>query len=387
MDEAEDDEEVVADDEEEEEAGEAKAAPEAAKMPKWALNLDVGSIRLPAVGVINNDSSEGAAQLFDNAVLAKVMGMYRHYYRQRVLMTPEDYRAEMTTGRVGRLDLDGICPYTGEDDDGSLRRPTEEELDVMFRAKAKEAEWMQGEMMYGGRPRNMLMTVVKTLEIYEKLMERLVLAGFKPEDLQFLIPMNKMKGTSEEKNEMRAKMSSFLCRLLKSAFPNSTQYTYFRAGDHGFEDCLEIPAFAVYLSYREQERQLELLVTATQCNVNLPQAFIGRIAHASSVQNKKLHEGMYDGSTTSHQMSTRRSCRMSTRQLEAPRAQRELLMTSPKQKHERLKQRPNQEVVPRLKAPDHLRQKLRQQVPQATQAHHHLLQPAPQRPNLHQSRC
>ena len=30
---------------------------------------------------------------------------------------------------------------------------------------------------------------------------------------------------------------------------------------------------------------------------------------------------------------------------------------------------------------------LRQQVPQATQAHHHLLQPAPQRPNLHQSRC
>ena len=102
MDEAEDDEEVVADDEEEEEAGEAEAAPEAAKMPKWALNLDVGSIRLPAVGMINNDSSEGAAQLFDNAVLAKVMGMYRHYCRQRVLMTPEDYRAEMTTGRVGR---------------------------------------------------------------------------------------------------------------------------------------------------------------------------------------------------------------------------------------------------------------------------------------------
>ena len=84
------------------------------EMPKWALNLDVGSIRLPATGMINNDSSEGAAQLFDNAVLAKVMGMYRHYYRQRVLMTPEDYRAEMTTGRVGRLDLDGICPYTGE---------------------------------------------------------------------------------------------------------------------------------------------------------------------------------------------------------------------------------------------------------------------------------
>ena len=95
--------------------------------------------------------------------------------------------------------------------------------------------------MCGGASKDMLMTVIKTLEIYEKLMERLVLAGFKPEDLQFLIPMNKMRGTPEEKNEMRAKMSSFLCRLLKSAFPNSTQYTYFRAGDHGFEDCLENP--------------------------------------------------------------------------------------------------------------------------------------------------
>ena len=29
-----------------------------------------------------------------------------------------------------------------------------------------------------------------------------------------------------------------------------------------------------------KKRQLELLVTASQCNVNLPQAFIGRIAHA-----------------------------------------------------------------------------------------------------------
>ena len=107
----------------------------------------------------------------------------------------------------------------------------------------------------------------------------------------------------------------------------------------------------------------------------------------SSVQNKKLHEGMYDGSTTLHQMSTQKSCRMSTRQLEAPKGQRELLMTSPKPRHERLKQRPNQGVVQRPRAPDHLRQKSRQQVPQATQAHHHLLQPAPQRPNLHQSRC
>ena len=291
MKEEDEDEEVAVDEEEEDDAGDAEAAGEAEKMPGWALNLDVGSRRLPAKGLINNDSSEGAAQLFDNAVLVKIMGMYKYYYKQRVMMTPEEYRAQMTTGSVGRLDLDGICPYTGDNDDGTLRRPSEEELDVMFKAKAKEEEWMQGEKMCGGRPRDMLTPVIQTLEIYEKLMESLVLAGFKPDDLQFLIPTNRMKGTPEEKNEMRAKISDFLGRLLKSAFPSSTQYTYFRAGDHGFEDCIEIPAFTVYLAYRERERSMELLVTATQCNVILPQAFTGRIAHAVKRAEQEASKG------------------------------------------------------------------------------------------------
>ena len=252
MKEEDDDEEVAVDEEEEEDTRATETAGEAEKIPNWAMNLDVGSRRLPAKGLINNDSSEGAAQLFDNAVLVKIMGMYKYYYKQRVMMTPEEYRAQMTTGNVGRLDLDGICPYTGDNDDGTLRRPSEEELDVMFKAKAKEEEWMQGEKMCGGRPRDMLTPVIQTLEIHEKLMESLVIADFKPEDFQFLIPMHKMKGTHEEKSEMRAKISDFLGRLLKSAFPSSTQYTYFRAGDHGFEDCIEIPAFTVYLAYRER---------------------------------------------------------------------------------------------------------------------------------------
>ena len=204
----EEDEEVAVDEEEEETRDEKGDAPE--KMPNWALNLDVGSKRLPAKGLINTDSSEGAAQLFDNAVIAKILNMYKYYYKQRAMMTPEEYRAQMTTGSVGRLDLDGICPYTGDNDDGTLRRPSEEELDVMFKSKAKEEEWMQGEEMCSGRPRNMLTPVIQTLETLEKLMEFLVLAGFKPDDLQFLVPMNKMKGTYEEKCEMRAKISDFL---------------------------------------------------------------------------------------------------------------------------------------------------------------------------------
>lgn len=94
-------------------------------------------------------------------------------------MTPEEYRDEMKNGKVGRLDLDGICPYTGDNDDGTLKRPTEEQLDEVFEQKAKKEAWSQGEKMYGGRPKDMLIHVVLTLEIYEKMMEYLVLAGYK----------------------------------------------------------------------------------------------------------------------------------------------------------------------------------------------------------------
>ena len=107
----------------------------------------------------------------------------------------------------------------------------------------------------------------------------------------------------------------------------------------------------------------------------------------SSGQNKKLQEGMYDGSTTLHQTSTQRSCRMSTKQSEAPRAQSELSMTSPKPRREHLRQRPNRGVVPRHMALNHHPQRLRQQVPQATQVLHHLRQLVLRRLSLHHSRC
>ena len=90
---------------------------------------------------------------------------------------------------------------------------------------------------------------------------------------------------------MRAKISDFVGRLLKCAYPDATAYTYFRPGNHGFENCIEIPAFTVYLAHMERERSIKLLVTATQCNVVLPQAFIGRIAHAVKRAEEEARRG------------------------------------------------------------------------------------------------
>ena len=135
---------------------------------------------MPEDGLINNDVSEAAAHLYDNAVMSKIITMFRFYYKQRVTMTPEEYHVMMTETKRVRLDLDDFCPYTGEDQDGNLKRPTELELDELFQEKGKRNSWSEGEKLYSGRPRNMMMPVIKTLEIYEKMMEFLVCAGYTP---------------------------------------------------------------------------------------------------------------------------------------------------------------------------------------------------------------
>ena len=69
---------------------------------------------------------------------------------------------------------------------------------------------------------------------------------------------------------MREKISDFLRRLLKGAYPDAEHYTYFRTGNHGFPNCIDIPAFSVFLSLREKEARIELLITAQQCGGTSP---------------------------------------------------------------------------------------------------------------------
>ena len=206
-------------------------------------------------------------------------------------MTPDEYYQKMINNKLGRIDLDGICPYTGEDDEGLLKPPNHHQLMDWFEQKASETPWSHGERLFGGRPKDMMEHVVKTLETYEKMMEFLVQAGFTPDRMKFLTPMNKMKGSNEEKGEMRKMISDFVSRLLKGAFPSSLHYTYFRSGDHGFPKCHELPAFTVHLAFRENQRSEELLIAAQQCGVVLPEIFVAKIAYSLSYAEQEAQRG------------------------------------------------------------------------------------------------
>eukprot|EP00435_Cladocopium_sp_Y103_P018133 s1301_g4.t1 len=164
----------------------------------------------------------------------------------------------MVKNDIGRIDLDGICPYTGEDDEGNLLYPSDEAIKEWFDQKAKPVPWSQ-EIMFAGRPFECMKPTIDLLMKIEKMLEFLVEAGFTLERLQFLVPMSRMQGTHEEKAQMRHVISSFLARLLKGAFPDKKHYAYFRHVNEGFEEVIHFTPLIVYLAHRVKERSDEVI--------------------------------------------------------------------------------------------------------------------------------
>eukprot|EP00435_Cladocopium_sp_Y103_P039920 s3204_g10.t1 len=191
-------------------------------------------------------------------------------------MFPKEYYDAMIKNDIGRLDLDGICPYDGEDDEGRLKYPSDIALRQWFDAKAKAVPWSD-ELMFAGRPWEYMKPIINLLMNIEKMMQFLVEAGFTPDRLQSLIPMNKMKGSNEEKPQMRNVMSNFFSRVLKGTFPEKKHYTYFRNDDEGFEDVIHFTPIVVYLIHREKQRSEELLITARQSGITLPADYQAKI--------------------------------------------------------------------------------------------------------------
>ena len=86
------------------------------------------------------------------------------------------------------------------------------------------------------------------MEMIEKMMRFLVEAGFNPEGLSFLKPMDRKSGTPQQKAEFRKHVSQFVQRLFKGTFPDKENYVYFRPASDGvnpgFGNCLELPVLA-----------------------------------------------------------------------------------------------------------------------------------------------
>eukprot|EP00435_Cladocopium_sp_Y103_P031471 s3097_g8.t1 len=276
----------------EQEQADEEARQENEKLPAWTRNLDPSVKKMPTDGLQNVDMEDGAAQIFDNSLIVKILQMFPFYYKQRFLMSPKEYYDAMIKNDIGRLDLDGICPYTGEDDEGNLLYPSDVIIKEWFDQKAKRVPWSE-EPMFARRPFDCMKPTIDLLMKIEKMLAFLVEAGFTPDRLQFLVPMSRMQGSNEEKAQMRTVISSFLARLLKGTFPDKKHYAYFRHVDEGFEEVIHFTPLIVYLAHRMKERSDEVLITARQSGVILPQDFQAKIDFTMSYASAEAARGKH----------------------------------------------------------------------------------------------
>ena len=79
-----------------------------------------------------------------------VLGLFKRYHRQRVLISPKEYMTEMRSNQHGRMDMDGLVQYTGEDEEGNLKLPTDQELKLLFEKRGKIEKWSGRNSPCGG---------------------------------------------------------------------------------------------------------------------------------------------------------------------------------------------------------------------------------------------
>ena len=216
--------------------------------------------------------------------MANIILLYRHYYNNRVNQMPEEYHKDMVGNQMGRMDLDGICPYAGEDENGELKLPEESVLREYFDNRATTVKWGGDLKFFGGRPWEFMQEAIKTIEMVEKMMRFMVESGFKPDGLGFLKPMDRKSGTRQ-----------FVQRLLKGTFPDKENYVYFRPASDGvnpgFSNCLELPVLSVIFAFRERSRSDEWSIAARQCGVILPKLVNDKVNYSIAAAEKQVEKG------------------------------------------------------------------------------------------------
>ena len=133
---------------------------------------------------------------------------------------------------------------------------------------------------------------VKTMEMVEKMICFLAEAGFKPDGLAFLKPMDRRSGTPQQKAEFRKHVSQFVRRLFKGTFPDKEIYVYFRPASDGVSpNCLELPVLSIIFALREESGSDEWSIMARQCGVILPKLLNDKINYSIAAAEKQSERG------------------------------------------------------------------------------------------------
>eukprot|EP00435_Cladocopium_sp_Y103_P071888 s240_g38.t1 len=255
------------------------------QFPTWAQNLQIGVKKMPEAheAVTNIDPDEISPQILDNAMMVYISCFYADYYTHKTWLSPQRFKGMLEHDSRSRLDLDKLVPFNGTTDDGQLAPPTLTSLRSFFDFREKPDPSHPDEMLWEGRPFEIMLMMGETAIKIEKITSFMVEAGISPDELRFYVPSREDKADMTRRRRMRQIITNFLRRAIKGAYPNVTTYTYFREADDVREygdTCLCLPALGIYYATRKRHRNLEIAIISAHCGVRLPPVLQDNIEHA-----------------------------------------------------------------------------------------------------------
>ena len=164
----EEDERVAQEQERDEEQREARI-----NLPLWTTRTIQASIIHCIDMAQNEDAIDSTARAVDGMILTYLKDRYKLFHVWTSMATAQQYYDHVKKLKL-LPEFDGYIPYVGEDANGELKEPTEEQLKQSFHANAKNGK-------VGGRDLEVYLKGVKGIKVLCKIMKYLVQIGVTPQ--------------------------------------------------------------------------------------------------------------------------------------------------------------------------------------------------------------
>ena len=270
---------------EEYEAGEAENV--TIEYPAWLNRIDFGSKVLPVEPCMIGDAQPELIKILLLQMGINLLKIYKQFHRN-FCGTIETAWQHFQLNQEFRLDLDPKVPYLGEDDEGNLIEPSDEQMQDLYRQIGKpDARDDVGEDGFVSAYHGSL--------IFKKLLTYILECGYVFGDLQNIFseeivgPLKKDDTTEEETRKSSVArealdiQSSFVRRVIAGAYKVNAVY-FFRNVD--FQNTVTLNPVDILCACRPHIRRIAVMHLILQNGRQLPRPLQLRLYDAIDEYNK-----------------------------------------------------------------------------------------------------
>ena len=255
--------------------------------PAWMKRVEFGSKVLPAEPCQIGDAQPDLIKILLLQIGNNILRIYRHFQR--------NFCEEIETGwqqfqrnQYYRLDLDPKVPYLGEDEDGNLIEPTDEQMAELYREigdpKSKND---LGEDGFTNAYHGSL--------VFKKLVTYLLECGYEFADMQVIFGDENIQhlargDTAEEElrksNIARDSLdaqSTFFRRVIGGAYQVSAVYFF---SDVDYQAAVTLNPIDILCACRPQLRRIAVMHLILQNGQRLPRPLMNRLCDAIEDHNR-----------------------------------------------------------------------------------------------------